>query len=105
MVLGLRCHSLGVCLSFAIVTVIMSRGSCPDLDMLMNESNNHSESWLSAFNKVVKNRENASKTVSLGVVHARPGIESIFGGNTNPVSDGIIAPSSYHKNPLRETKL
>ncbi|KAK8814073.1 hypothetical protein WA538_000424 [Blastocystis sp. DL] len=69
----------------------MSRGSCPDLDKLMNESNNHSESWLSAFNKVVKNRENASKTVSLGVVHTRPGIESIFGGNTNPVSDGIIA--------------
>lgn len=29
--------------------------------------------------------------MSLGVVHARPGIESIFGGNTNPVSDGIIA--------------
>ena len=82
---------MDVCLSFAPVTVTMSRGSCPDLDKLMNESNNHSESWLSAFNKVVRNRENASKTVSLGVVHARPGIESIFGGNTNPVSDGIIA--------------
>ena len=91
MALGLRYHSLDVCLSFAPVTVTMSRGSCPDLDKLMNESNNHSESWLSAFNKVVKNRENASKTVSLGVVHTRPGIESIFGGNTNPVSDGIIA--------------
>lgn len=69
----------------------MSRGSCPDLDKLMNESNARSESWLSAFNKVVKNRESASKTVSLGVVHAKPGIESIFGGNANPVSDGNIA--------------
>ena len=68
----------------------MSRGSCPDLDKLLNESNDHSESWLSAFNKVVKNQENASKTVSLGVVHAKPGVESIFGGNTNPVSDGNI---------------
>lgn len=68
----------------------MSRGSCPDLDKLVNESNARSESWLSAFNKVVKSRGSASKTVSLGDIHAKPGIESIFGGNANPVSDGNI---------------
>lgn len=56
----------------------MNRGSCPDLDDMTVEDPQSKDSWLSAFNKVVRDSNFSSNTVSLGEFHSKPGLDSVF---------------------------
>ena len=44
----------------------MNRGSCPDLENMLEKESQSKESWLSAFNKVVRDGKSTSNTVTLG---------------------------------------
>ena len=65
----------------------MKRGSCPDLDDLMEEDSQSKDSWLSAFNKVVRDGNVPSNTVSLGEYHSKPGLDSVFGTQSSGRND------------------
>ena len=49
----------------------MDRGSCPDFDNMMDSNREQSESWLSAFNRVVKGSQGTPNTVSITDMHSR----------------------------------
>lgn len=57
----------------------MNRGSCPDLENMLEKESQSKESWLSAFNKVVRDGKSTSNTVTLGEFHSKPGLDSVFG--------------------------
>ena len=65
----------------------MKRGSCPDLDDLMEEDSQSKDSWLSAFNKVVRDGNVPSNTVSLGEYHSKPSLDSVFGTQSSGRND------------------
>ena len=68
----------------------MDRGSFPDFDNMMDSNREQSESWLSAFNRVVKGSQGTPNTISITDMHSRPGIAGIFGDGRNLGSEGHL---------------
>ena len=68
----------------------MDRGSCPDFDNMMDSNREQSESWLSAFNRVVKGSQGTPNTVSITDMHSRPGLAGIFGEGRNIGSEDYL---------------
>lgn len=75
----------------------MNRGSWPDFDNMMDNNREQSESWLSAFNRVVRGAQGAPNTVSITDMHSRPGIAGIFGEGRNLSSEGHLRIQQQNK--------